>query len=405
MARGMRAAGGQGAGGDHLGAGSRGQGGPAGLLPPPRNAAGRPELLRRRRARASAWTRRSAPATRRRGRPAWRCSPAALGIALLRAAVPARHRRLLVRLPGRQVRRVRQRPADVVGAGPGHQAGRAVPGVVRQPAQVRPHRPPRRSPPCRCSPCTRGAPRRDSAAAASHTAAAATPLVTREALFAQAGIIATRDIGELLEAAALLASQPVPARRPGRHRVQRRRRRGAGRRRLHRRGPARRHARRPGPGGAPAAAAARRRTSPARSIPPRRRARCLPPLPGTGRGRRWRGRHPGAHRAHRYRRSGPVACSAEIAKPLVLSVLRPGRNGPAAARATGGPRPGPRLRLPRERRPRAGATPAGMAPGGPASPASVPEFGDLRADDAPGAHHRLPGALTGGRLAGPGRDR
>jgi acyl-CoA synthetase (NDP forming)/GNAT superfamily N-acetyltransferase len=47
-------------------------------------------------------------------------------------------------------------------------------------------------------------------AAASHTAAAATPAVTREALFRQAGIIATRDIGELTEVAALLASQPVP---------------------------------------------------------------------------------------------------------------------------------------------------------------------------------------------------
>ena len=48
-------------------------------------------------------------------------------------------------------------------------------------------------------------------AAASHTAAAATPVVTREALFRQAGIIATRDLGELLDATALLASQPVPA--------------------------------------------------------------------------------------------------------------------------------------------------------------------------------------------------
>jgi acyl-CoA synthetase (NDP forming)/GNAT superfamily N-acetyltransferase len=48
-------------------------------------------------------------------------------------------------------------------------------------------------------------------AAASHTAAVATPLVSREALFQQAGIIATRDLGELLNAAALLASQPVPA--------------------------------------------------------------------------------------------------------------------------------------------------------------------------------------------------
>lgn len=48
-------------------------------------------------------------------------------------------------------------------------------------------------------------------AAASHTAAAATPLITREALFEQAGITATTNLGELLEAAALLAGQPLPA--------------------------------------------------------------------------------------------------------------------------------------------------------------------------------------------------
>ncbi|HTZ26609.1 MAG TPA: GNAT family N-acetyltransferase [Streptosporangiaceae bacterium] len=48
-------------------------------------------------------------------------------------------------------------------------------------------------------------------AATSHTAAAATPLVTRQALFEQAGVIATDSLGELLDAAALLASQPVPA--------------------------------------------------------------------------------------------------------------------------------------------------------------------------------------------------
>ncbi len=48
-------------------------------------------------------------------------------------------------------------------------------------------------------------------AAASHTAAAAAPLITRQALFEQAGIIATTTFGELLEAAVLLASQPVPA--------------------------------------------------------------------------------------------------------------------------------------------------------------------------------------------------
>jgi acyl-CoA synthetase (NDP forming)/RimJ/RimL family protein N-acetyltransferase len=47
-------------------------------------------------------------------------------------------------------------------------------------------------------------------AAASHTAAVATPFVSREALFEQAGIIATPTFGELLDAVALLASQPVP---------------------------------------------------------------------------------------------------------------------------------------------------------------------------------------------------
>ncbi len=48
-------------------------------------------------------------------------------------------------------------------------------------------------------------------AAASHTAASATPLVTQEALFGQAGIIATHSLGELVEAAALLSCQPMPA--------------------------------------------------------------------------------------------------------------------------------------------------------------------------------------------------
>ncbi len=48
-------------------------------------------------------------------------------------------------------------------------------------------------------------------AAASHTAAVATPLVSREALFQQAGIIATPTFGELIETTALLATQPVPA--------------------------------------------------------------------------------------------------------------------------------------------------------------------------------------------------
>jgi len=49
------------------------------------------------------------------------------------------------------------------------------------------------------------------AAAASHTAAIATPRVSREALFEQAGVIVTPGFGELIETTALLATQPVPA--------------------------------------------------------------------------------------------------------------------------------------------------------------------------------------------------
>ncbi|MGV9589856.1 bifunctional acetate--CoA ligase family protein/GNAT family N-acetyltransferase [Streptomyces tendae] len=48
-------------------------------------------------------------------------------------------------------------------------------------------------------------------AAASHSAAAATGPLTRQALFTQAGITATRSIGELLETAALFHAQPLPA--------------------------------------------------------------------------------------------------------------------------------------------------------------------------------------------------
>jgi acyl-CoA synthetase (NDP forming)/GNAT superfamily N-acetyltransferase len=52
-------------------------------------------------------------------------------------------------------------------------------------------------------------------AAASHASAADTPLViplaTQEALFGQAGVIVATSLGELTEAAALLAGQPLPA--------------------------------------------------------------------------------------------------------------------------------------------------------------------------------------------------
>ena len=47
--------------------------------------------------------------------------------------------------------------------------------------------------------------------AGARAATVATPLITRQALFQQAGIIAVANLGELLDTAALLAAQPVPA--------------------------------------------------------------------------------------------------------------------------------------------------------------------------------------------------
>lgn len=49
------------------------------------------------------------------------------------------------------------------------------------------------------------------AAAASHTAAAATPAVTRDALFEQAGVIALNTVSEVTDTLAALAWQPLPA--------------------------------------------------------------------------------------------------------------------------------------------------------------------------------------------------
>ena len=95
-------------------------------------------------------------------------------------------------------------------------------------------------------------------AAASHTAAAATPLATQEALFDQAGVIATTSLGELVDTAALLACQPLPAGNRVAIVVQRGRRGRAGRRRVRRPRPAGRAARRGHPARAAQAAAGRR---------------------------------------------------------------------------------------------------------------------------------------------------
>ena len=94
--------------------------------------------------------------------------------------------------------------------------------------------------------------------AASHTAAAATPLAHQEAMFDLAGVIATKSLGELVDTAALLACQPLPAGNRVAISGQRRRRGRAGRRCLRRPRPAGRGARRGHPARAARAAAGRR---------------------------------------------------------------------------------------------------------------------------------------------------
>ena len=48
-------------------------------------------------------------------------------------------------------------------------------------------------------------------AARSHTAATATPAVNRDELFPQAGVVATDDLTEAIEATAYFSCQPLPA--------------------------------------------------------------------------------------------------------------------------------------------------------------------------------------------------
>ena len=130
-------------------------------------------------------------------------------------------------------------------------------------------------------------------AAASHTAAVAAPLITRQALFEEAGIIATSSLGALLDTAVLLANQPVPGRPEGRHRDQRRRRWGPGRRRVRGGGPERRPDQCADAGAAAAAAAVRGGGGRAGGHHRRGRRRAVPRVPADG-GRASGGRGPGS---------------------------------------------------------------------------------------------------------------
>ena len=132
---------------------------PASARPAPAAARPRPSWCGWPARTASGWSARTASAcstpTRRSGSPprfAPALPPAPGGLAVASQSGRGRHRHarprrphrlrhLHLRLAGQQGRRQRQRPARVLVRRPGHHGGRALPRVVRQPAQVRPDRP------------------------------------------------------------------------------------------------------------------------------------------------------------------------------------------------------------------------------------------------------------------------
>ena len=111
---------------------------------------------------------------------------------------------------GRQVRRQRQRHAAVVAprrAGPGWRCCTWSRSATRASSPASPAGSPSA---CRCSRSGRAARRAGQRAAASHTASTATPRVTRDALFWQAGVLAVDRLDELSELVATLSWQPLP---------------------------------------------------------------------------------------------------------------------------------------------------------------------------------------------------
>ena len=190
--------------------------------------------------------------------------------------------------------------------------------------------------------------------AGARAAKAATPLVTRQALFEQAGIIAAANLGELLDTAALLASQPVPA--GGRVGVV-----------SNTRGAAVLAADACGDAGLQVAALAGDTQRALRDMLGREALvagpvdttvlvtpRPLPPVPGAGRRRPGRRRGAGADDHDRGQRPGPRGGRRAAAGADRRGRAGPGRSGPAAARPRRGLRSRPGLCLRRVRRPRPG---------------------------------------------------
>ena len=240
--------------------------------------------------------------------------------------------------------------------------------------------------------------------AAARAAAAVAPPLTRQALLEQAGVIAAANLGELLDTAALLASQPVPQG----HRVAVvSNTRGGGVLAADACGDAglqvaslaqdtQRALRDMLPPGAEVAGP----VNTTAAIAPGR----LPPVPGTGRRRPGRRRGPGTDSHDRDQRPGSGGAGGAAAGADRRDGDGPDGGGPAAARPGRGRPRRPGLCLPRVRRPRPRPRRAlRHVAGDPAGPRTRPR----RPAPGPGqgTGHRPSHRRPEGRLAAAGRYR
>jgi acyl-CoA synthetase (NDP forming) len=137
----------------------------------------------------------------------------ALGLAILQLAAGTRTRAVHLRQRRQQGRRLRQRPAAVLGGRSANSGHPALPGIVRQSAALRAARASYRAQQTRSSPVKAGRTSAGSRAAGSHTAALAASDTAVDALFHQAGVVRADTIDEMFDVAALLETQALP---PGR---------------------------------------------------------------------------------------------------------------------------------------------------------------------------------------------
>ena len=157
--------------------------------------------------RPSRCTPRSCPSTRSPGRIGLVAQSGVIGAAIIDAARQVGLGHLLVRGRRQQGRRVQQRPPPLLAGRPGHRRGHVLPGVVRQPVEVQPHRPGR----CRSDKPVVAVKVGGSPADRWEEPEGWPPDATAAALLEQTGIVRVDNLTQMFHTAGVLANQPLPA--------------------------------------------------------------------------------------------------------------------------------------------------------------------------------------------------